>query len=103
MDWDIYLRTLVALVAVLALITAVAWLVRRFGLGGMPMVARRRRRLSIVEVLPLDTRRRLILVRRDQREHLLLIGGGSDMVIEREGDGAAATAGPLPQEGGPDR
>jgi flagellar protein FliO/FliZ len=83
MDWDIYLRTLLALVAVLALITGAAWAARRFGLAGARPGTRRKRRLSISEVLPIDARRRVILVQRDGVEHLLLVGGGSDIVVER--------------------
>ena len=31
----------------------------------------------------LDNKRRLVLVRRDEREHLLLLGGVTDVVVER--------------------
>jgi flagellar protein FliO/FliZ len=81
MDWDIYLRSVLALVAVLALIVGAAWMARRFGLGGVRL-AGRQRHLSVAEVLPLDNRRRLVLVRRDDVQHLLLIGGGADIVVE---------------------
>ncbi len=75
MEWDIYARSVLALVTVLALIGASAWLVRRFGVGGAAPLRRRSRRLSVLEVLPLDNRRRLVLVKKDATEHLLLIGG----------------------------
>jgi len=83
MDWDIYLRSLLAFGVVIALIGVAAWLGRRFAAGGIMARGRRQRRLSILEVLPLDNRRRLVLVRRDGAEHLLLIGGTSDIVVER--------------------
>ena len=38
-------------------------------------------RLSLVQVLALDPRRRLHLVRCDNRHLLLLTGGGSDVVV----------------------
>jgi flagellar protein FliO/FliZ len=41
-----------------------------------------RRRLSIVEVLPIDGKRRLVLLRRDDVEHLVLIGTHDDLVVE---------------------
>jgi flagellar protein FliO/FliZ len=85
MDWDIYLRSLLAFGAVVLLIGGAAWVGRRFGGGGVMLRGRRARRLSIVEVLPLDNRRRLVLVRRDTSEHLLLIGGVTDLVVERGG------------------
>ncbi len=79
-----YIRTVAALVLVLGLAWALLWLLRRFGIGGM--VARtvgRRRRLDVVETHPLDGRRRLVLIRRDGVEHLLLVGGSAEMVVER--------------------
>lgn len=83
MDLTLYLRFLLALLAVLAMIGAAAWLVRRFGLFGTGMGRRNGgRRLSISAVQPLDNRRRLILVRRDGTEHLLLVGGPNDLVVE---------------------
>ena len=79
-----YLRFVLVLVFVLALIGLLTWLVRRFGLAGrMPTGGRKGRRLDVVEVAPLDSRHRLVLVRRDQTEHLILLGASSDVVVER--------------------
>lgn len=85
MDFADYLRFLGALVFVLALIALVAWAVRRYGLGGgLAGVARgRTKRLAVVESLPLDPRRRLVLVRRDGVEHLLVLGASGETVVER--------------------
>jgi len=63
-----------ALAGVLALIALLAWMARRLGLGAAG--PRPGRRLALVEVLALDPRRRLVLVRCDGREALLLTGGG---------------------------
>jgi hypothetical protein len=46
------------------------------------MRLRGQKRLAIVESMALDTKHRLLLVRRDQTEHLIVIGGMSDLVIE---------------------
>lgn len=43
---------------------------------------RRGQRLGIAEYHELDQSRRLVLVRRDNVEHLLLIGGPADVVVE---------------------
>ena len=72
-----------AFVLVVALIFAVAWIAKRLGLGGRIASARGKRRLSVQEVLPLDGKRRLVLVKRDGIEHLLLIGITDDLVVER--------------------
>ena len=83
MEFDTYLRFLMALIFVLALIGLLAWLAKRFGVGGKLSVTPGRRRLGIVEVSQLDGKRRLVLVRRDSVEHLLLLGTGSETVVER--------------------
>lgn len=83
LDLTLYLRFILALAAVLALIAGAAWLVRRFGLFGVnPGRRPDQRRLAINAVQPLDARRRLVLVRRDGIEHLLLVGGANDLLIE---------------------
>ncbi len=83
MDIDVYLRFLLALVFVLALIGILAWAARRFGLGVRTLPNRNRtRRLAIVEVAAVDSKRRLVLVRRDDKEHLVLLGANSELLIE---------------------
>jgi hypothetical protein len=39
-------------------------------------------RLAVIDAAAVDGRRRLVLVRRDNVEHLLMIGGPSDIVVE---------------------
>ena len=77
-----YLQVAAALVFVLALIGLLAVLARRFGLGGHAPARRGRRRLALVEVIPLDAKRRLALVRRDDVEHLLVLGPTGEQVVE---------------------
>ncbi|HET6377014.1 MAG TPA: hypothetical protein VFG05_01690, partial [Methylocella sp.] len=50
----------------------------------------RQPRLGIVDVFDLDRQRQLVIVRRDNVEHLLMIGGPNDLVIESEIKGAEA-------------
>jgi len=83
MEWDLYVRAILALVFVLGLIILASQLLRRVGPGGLAVARRRPRRLALVETLSLDSRHRLVLVRRDGVEHLLLVGGASDLVVER--------------------
>src|SRR6186997_493879 len=73
-----------ALIAVLGLIGVVALLWRRFGGNGLGSSANRGRmpRLAVVDAAAVDGRRRLVLVRRDNIEHLLMIGGPTDIVVE---------------------
>ena len=73
-----------AFVAVLALIGVAAWLVRRFAGSRLGTNTNRGRmpRLAVIDAAAVDGRRRLVLVRRDNVEHLLMIGGPTDIVVE---------------------
>jgi flagellar biogenesis protein FliO len=77
-------RVVVALVLVLALIALTVWLLRRFGEGRIATAGGRNRqqRLAVLDSAVVDARRRLVLIRRDNVEHLLLIGGPTDVVVE---------------------
>jgi flagellar protein FliO/FliZ len=82
MPWDAVAKAIAALIFVLGLFGAAVLVMRRLRLGGGAAGFGRKRRLALVETLALDNRRRLVLVRRDGREHLLLVGGGADLVVE---------------------
>ncbi|MDH3241506.1 MAG: flagellar biosynthetic protein FliO [Alphaproteobacteria bacterium] len=83
MDLANYVQFILALIFVLALIGLLAWAYRRFALGQkLPMVPRRSGRLDIVEFRNIDAKRRLVLIRRDEIEHLILLGPNSETVIE---------------------
>jgi len=76
-------RFVLAFVVVLILILGIAWALRRFGSGTFRDNARGRQpRLAVIDHASVDGRRRLILVRRDNVEHLLMIGGPTDIVVE---------------------
>jgi hypothetical protein len=77
-------RFFIAFLVVLALIGLTAWVVRRFGAARLGGNARggRQPRLAVIDAASVDGRRRLVLIRRDNIEHLLMIGGPSDIVIE---------------------
>ena len=83
MEFEGYFRFFLALVFVLALIGVLTALARRYGLGYRAMPKKgKERRLSIVEAIPIDAKRRLVLLQRDATEHLVLVGDGSDLLIE---------------------
>ena len=73
----------IAFVVVLALIGAATWLVRRFGGARLEAGARNRQpRLAVIDSAAVDGRRKLVIIRRDNVEHLLMIGGPTDVVVE---------------------
>jgi hypothetical protein len=75
---------IVVFIAVLALIALAAWLVRRFAGNRLANTNRGRMpRLAVIDAAAVDGRRRLVLVRRDNIEHLLMIGGPTDIVVEQ--------------------
>jgi flagellar protein FliO/FliZ len=93
-----FTRYVGALLVTLALLLGFLVAVKRFGptlglerLGLGRGAAGGPRRLQVVESLMLDPRRRLVLVRADGQEHLLLLGATDETVVEsREAGGGAA-------------
>ena len=76
------LRALFALALTLGLFGLGVYAVRRWGPKGLlQLQVGTDRRLSIVESLNLDATRRLVLVRCDGRELLLLTGGPQDISL----------------------
>jgi flagellar protein FliO/FliZ len=76
LDLDGLLKAFGALAALLVPL----WLGARALRGGRTP-GRPGRRLGVAEVIALDARRRLVLIRCDGREALLLTGGGQDAVL----------------------
>jgi flagellar protein FliO/FliZ len=86
-----YLRFVAALIFVLGLIGAAAFALRAFGF--IPQGVQRRpsqRRLSLVESLMLDARRRLVIVRRDNKEYLLLVSPTGETLLDGNIDAIVA-------------
>lgn len=86
MDLLTYSKFVFALLFVIGLIALLAYGARKLGL--VPKVTLKSgkskdRRLNIVEILPVDAKRRLLLIRRDDTEHLIMIGSERDLVIEQ--------------------
>src|SRR6516225_10788266 len=84
---------------VLALIGVGAWVARRFAGNRLGTNANRGRmpRLAVIDAAAVDGRRRLVLVRRDNIEHLLMIGGPTDIVVEANIVRAQARSEQFPQ------
>ena len=84
MTTEDYLKFFFALIFVLCLMGGLAYLMKRFGLNGEKYTTPRQRRLKIVEILPLDMRRKAILLRRDDREHLVILGPAGETVVDTD-------------------
>jgi len=73
----VVIQALFALAVSLGLFGLGVYAFRRWGpIGLLKLAPRADRRLQVVETLSLDPTRRLVLVRLDQREHLILLGEG---------------------------
>jgi flagellar protein FliO/FliZ len=75
----------IAFALVLGLIGITALILKRFGGNRMPSSGggrNRQPRLAVLDSAVVDAKRKLVLIRRDNSEHLLLIGGPSDVVVE---------------------
>lgn len=87
MDYTDYLKFFFALILVLCLMGGLAFILKKLGIGqgqGMisPKFSKDKKRLKIVEILPLDARRRAMLIRRDQKEHLVIFSATGETVVE---------------------
>ncbi len=83
MEVDVYLRFFLGLIFTLSLIGLLYWLVRRYApsrILGRDTIGDR---LTIKEAKFIDSRNKLLLVQRDNTEHLLLISTQGNLVIER--------------------
>ncbi len=76
-----FARYIGALLLVLGLVGGAGLAARRFGLGSLVKPAMSRR-LAIVETLMIGPRQRLLIIRRDGVEHLVLSGPDGTSVIE---------------------
>ena len=79
-------RAIFGLAFTLGLIGLAAWAGRRYAPQLLARFGadRGERRLTVVETLVLDPARRLVLVRVDQEERLLLLGEGRELIEPRQ-------------------
>lgn len=78
-----FAKLILAMAIVLALMGGLSLLLKKLGLSAVANVkSGDKRRLKIIESLPLDARRRLVILRADDREHLVILGATDEIVIE---------------------
>ncbi|MBU3655457.1 MAG: hypothetical protein FGM23_03740 [Alphaproteobacteria bacterium] len=104
-----FTRLLLAWGVLLASLYALWWGLRRWGglLGAIRPTHNPKRRLQLLESQALDPKRRLVLVRHDNTEYLLLLGANHEVVLQHEatavtlaGAGADITVHPANQSEG---
>jgi hypothetical protein len=75
-------KFIIVFLVILCILVPLLW--RRFGVGSLSASAQRGRqaRLAVIDTASVDVRRKLVLIKRDNVEHLLMIGGPADIVVE---------------------
>lgn len=81
MNFEDLSRVLFAFVAVIGFIGVAALIARKMGLATGAHALAKARRLSIVESLPIDARRRAVIIRCDEREHLVILGQTGETLV----------------------
>jgi flagellar protein FliO/FliZ len=82
---DTILLVIAGALFVTALVALTAWGFRALvasGGRGSGFLRPRERRLAVVDTASVDGRRKLLLIRRDDVEHLVMTGGPVDVLIE---------------------
>jgi hypothetical protein len=79
---NLYLNAALALGIVLILIMLGLWALKLVFRASTNVVRGRNKRLAVIDSLPVDGKRQLVIVRRDNVEHLIMTGGPQDLLIE---------------------
>ena len=84
-EGQLAVKLVIGLIVVIGLLAAFFYGLRRFGGERLGAGGGRGRqpRLAVIDAAMVDGRRRLVLIRRDNVEHLLIIGGPTDVVVEQ--------------------
>ncbi|WP_420332952.1 hypothetical protein [Roseibium sp.] len=77
------IAAILALVVVLLLFSVFVFVLKRLTGANTPQNRSRQPRIAVMDSTNVDARRQLVLIRRDNVEHLLLVGGPSDLVVEQ--------------------
>lgn len=84
METNEVLRFLSALVFVVALMGGLWLILKKMGInGGFTLQQGKKRRLKIVEMLPIDVKHKAVLLRCDDKDHLVILGPNGETVIEK--------------------
>lgn len=82
-----YARAVLALVFVIGLIFLLAALVKKTGLDKRIIGNVAAKRIAVTETLYLDPKNRLVIVKKEGKEHLLLLSASGNLLIETRESG----------------
>lgn len=75
-------RFIFSFLSVIALIVVCAWVIKRLDIEKKLAGLRKDAHLAVVESCHIDAKHKLVIVRRDARHHVLLIGQGVSLLVE---------------------
>ena len=78
------IKLFMAMAFVLSLMGLLAYALKKLGLSGQMPVKQNQKRLKLIEVLHLDSRRRAALIQRDDKQHLVILGLNGETVVETD-------------------
>lgn len=85
MDFSILFRALLTIICILAILGFIFYSYRKWLAIKLNIThAKECKRLQIVEIMPLGIKHELILVKRDNTEHLLLVDDHKTTIVEKE-------------------
>lgn len=82
-----YLKFIAAFIFVIALMYVIAHLIRKYGLDqkwGHFVPSKDKRRLRVLEILPIDGRRRIMLCACDDREYVVMLGMNGELLLDQK-------------------
>ena len=82
-------RIVISLVAVLGMIGGGALIAKRMGFAAPGGALGGKKRLSVVETMALDARRRVAIIKCDDAEHLIMLGASGETLVASDINGAA--------------
>ncbi len=83
MEYGNYFQFFLSLIFIIGLIFAFSLVAKKLGLGNGPAITgNKQKRLQIKEVRPLDAKRKVVIVQCDNKEHIILVGGTNDLLID---------------------
>ena len=87
-------RIVISLVAVLGMIGGGALIAKRMGFAAPGGALGGKKRLSVVETMALDARRRVAIIKCDDTEHLIMLGASGETLVAADirSDAGAITA-----------
>ncbi|MGN7438134.1 MAG: flagellar biosynthetic protein FliO [Alcanivorax sp.] len=84
-DLPQFLKLIIALGVVILLMGGLVMVLKMLGLSPQTSVkSGDKRRLKVVESLPLDARRRAVILKCDNKEHLIILNSNGETVIEND-------------------